>query len=366
MTWYYAADAQQVGPFTDEQFRDLVTKGTIQPTTLVWQAKLANWIPLSQVHPDVLPPTPAAPRADPPLPPFATPMPRCANCGGQFSADNLVQIENALVCSNCKPIVLHRIKEGANPLGTALTADELVHRVNSEYRTVEVGECFSRAWALFKANFGPVIGVSLLVLFCMAAGGAMPFIGSCISLIITGPLMGGLYLYYLKQFRGQPATIGDAFSGFPNGFAQLMLASVVSSILAYLPLLPFIIYFVARNAGRRGNNFNFGPIDAILLVVGLIAMLYLVIAWLFALPLVIDKQMNFWTAMQVSRRVATRRLGSLIVLMLASIGVVILGVLACFVGLLVAIPLTFAAYAAAYEQLFGERQPVASAPPANG
>jgi hypothetical protein len=363
MTWYYAADAQQVGPFSDEQFRDLITKGTVQSTTLVWQAKLPNWIPLAQVPPGVLPP---APRADPALPPLAAPLPRCSNCGGQFSTDNLVWIESALVCANCKPIVLHRIKEGAHPLGTAQTVEELVHRTNSECRTVQVGDCISRAWELFKANLGPIVGTSLLVMVAMGAGGAVPFIGSCISLVITGPLMGGLYLYYLKQYRGQPATTGDAFSGFTNNFRQLMLVSIVSSVLAYLPLLPVGIYFVAHNANRGANNFQFGAIDFILAGVGVVAMIYLFLAWLFALPLVIDKKLNFWPAMEVSRRVATRRIGSVLLLLLASAGVMLLGLLACFVGVLLAAPLVFASYAAAYEQLFGERQPVASTPPANG
>src|SRR5687767_9926191 len=112
MIWFYAADGQQAGPYTDEQFRELISTGKVQPTTLVWQQKLPNWIPLAQVPVGILPPAADAPATDPSQPPVAAALPRCANCGGQFPADNLVQIENALICPNCKPTVLHRIKEG--------------------------------------------------------------------------------------------------------------------------------------------------------------------------------------------------------------------------------------------------------------
>jgi hypothetical protein len=366
MTWFYAADGKQNGPFTDEQFRSLITAGTVQPTTLVWQAKLTEWIPLSQVPPQLLPPSPAAAATgDSTRPPLAAPLPRCSNCGGEFTPDNLVQIDNALVCPNCKPIVLNRIKEGMNPLSTALNPEDLVYRVSSENRTVDVGRCFTIAWAYYKRNFWPTLGISLLVFVVMMAGGAVPFIGSCISLVITGPLMGGLYLYYLKQIRGEGGTLNDAFAGFTNNFAQLMLASVVTSIIAYLPMVPFIIYLIAHNIGRGPNNFDFGVIDVVLGVVGFIGLFYLFLAWLFVLPLIIDRKLNFWPAMTVSRRVVTMRLGTMILLMLATIGVSLLGLLACLVGILFAIPLVMMAYIVAYEDLLGDR-PAQPLPLANG
>jgi uncharacterized membrane protein len=363
MTWYYAAEGKQIGPFTEEQFRGLIAGGTIQPTTLVWEARLPNWLPLSQLPPEILS-VPATPPGMPPfgLPPLTTPATRCANCGGTFPLENLVQIEGALICPNCKPIVLHRIKEGGGALHTPIDPDELVRHILDTGRTIEVGRCLSRAWAVMKANFGPMVGVPLLVFVVMAAGGVIPFIGSCISLAISGPLMGGLYWYLLKQIRGQAPTIGDAFSGFSKNFAQLLLGYVVPALLAYLPLLPFGIFFFARNIRRGGAGPDFTLLDGVLLVVGVVGLMYLAIAWMYSLPLIVDKGMNFWPAMQVSRRVVNHRLGPLFLLILLTIAIALAGVLACGVGLLVALPLIFTISMCAYEDLFGGAEAPAAVP----
>ena len=50
MNWYYAAQGQQVGPFDDAAFQDLVSKGEIQSTTLVWHSGMSGWKPLSEVE----------------------------------------------------------------------------------------------------------------------------------------------------------------------------------------------------------------------------------------------------------------------------------------------------------------------------
>ena len=50
--------------------------------------------------------------------------------------------------------------------------------------------------------------------------------------IFRGVFYGGLYLVFLRRIRAQPASVGDAFSGFRGEFAQLLLAGVVSSVLS--------------------------------------------------------------------------------------------------------------------------------------
>ena len=365
MTWHYAADGKQIGPFSEEQFRALIASGTIQPATLVWEARLPNWIPLAQVPPEILPPaaasaSPGAPPAG--LPPLTASAP-CANCGGTFSTENLLLIEGVVVCPNCKPIVLHRIKEGAGALHATADPDEMVRHILDTGRTIDVGRCLSRAWAVLKANFWPMIGVTLLVFLVMGAGGLVPFIGSCISLAISGPLMGGLYFYLLKQVRGEAATVGDAFSGFSKNYSQLLFGYVVPALFAYLPLLPFGIYFVAHyiNNGRRGPNF--GVVDGVLVGVGVLALIYLALVWMYTLPLIVDKGLGFWPAMGVSRRVVNHRFGPVLLLMLVSMAIALAGALACLVGLLVALPLTFTMTMCAYEDLFGAAEQPATAPP---
>ncbi|MDR2368299.1 MAG: GYF domain-containing protein [Deltaproteobacteria bacterium] len=48
--WFYAKDGQPVGPFDLERFKGLVAAKTIDGATLVINASLQNWIPLSQTE----------------------------------------------------------------------------------------------------------------------------------------------------------------------------------------------------------------------------------------------------------------------------------------------------------------------------
>ena len=45
MNWYYAANGQQIGPIAEEAFQELVAKGEIQSTTLVWNGGMTGWKP---------------------------------------------------------------------------------------------------------------------------------------------------------------------------------------------------------------------------------------------------------------------------------------------------------------------------------
>src|SRR5204863_8025053 len=93
----------------------------------------------------------------------------------------------------------------------------------------------------------------------------------------AGVFYGGLYLIILKRIRGQPASAGEVFSGFNQGFAQLLLAGFVSLLLGAIGLL-------------------------FCLVPGI----YLLVAWAFSVPLVADRRLEFWSAMELSRKVVTR------------------------------------------------------------
>jgi uncharacterized membrane protein len=46
--WYYTLNNQQVGPVEEEEIKKLVEAGTINASTLVWTAGMANWSPIIQ------------------------------------------------------------------------------------------------------------------------------------------------------------------------------------------------------------------------------------------------------------------------------------------------------------------------------
>ncbi len=88
-------------------------------------------------------------------------------------------------------------------------------------------------------------------------------------------------------------------------FGQLLLGYLVIVILTCLAALPgaaimaFPIIMMVRHHGPEA-----GPILlAVLgLIVAMIPAIYLNISWIFSLPLIVDRQMEFWPAMGASRK----------------------------------------------------------------
>jgi hypothetical protein len=197
-------------------------------------------------------------------------------------------------------------------------ADDLIARAG----VLSIGGCLERSWNLLKANFWPLVGSTFVLFVVMMIAQSIPLIGLLVSLLLTGVFYGGLYLYYLKKIRGQSAELGDVFSGFSLAFLPLMLATLVSSLLTMVGLLLLILPGI-----------------------------YLAISYAFTYMLVIDKRLEFWAAMEVSRRVITAQWFRVFALILLGGIIAALGVIGLFIGVFVTIPILVGAVAYAYEDL---------------
>jgi len=141
---------------------------------------------------------------------------------------------------------------------------------------LRIVHCLERSWALWKSNFGLLSGASLLygaIGLCQL----IPGVG-LIYWIFKGVFKGGLYLVFLKRIRGQPATVSDVFGGFNVAFAQLLLVGVVAGLLTAIAAICCCLF----------------------------PGIYLLIGWTFGVPLVLDKKLEFWSALELSRKVLTR------------------------------------------------------------
>jgi hypothetical protein len=190
----------------------------------------------------------------------------------------------------------------------------------------DVMSCYERSWTLLKANFWPFVGAALIMIVIYGLLGTFQnhtHTHGLLSLVLGAPLGGGFYYYFLLKVRGQPATVGDLFSGFSRAFLQLFLAGLVGGIIIALGFI-------------------------CLLLPGI----YLVVAYGFANLVITDKQLPFWDGLEMSRKTVTRHWWSVFGLMLLSIPFIILGVVCLGVGILVALPLIMGALAYAYEDLF--------------
>jgi uncharacterized membrane protein len=180
------------------------------------------------------------------------------------------------------------------------------------------GRWLGEAWNLVMADLGSYVVITLL--FILLNG--IP--------LIQGALIAGFHIYTIKKLTGQNPQIGDYFQGF-NFFIPTLLATIVIGLFTFLGTLAFIIPGIV------------------------IAAMYK-----FTYLFIVDKRMDFWQAMQASHAVVKNDyLGFTLFLLLAFL-VNVLGFFCLFVGLLVTIPMTFAAITIAYREIVGFEPQTAS------
>ena len=233
---------------------------------------------------------------------------------------------------------------------------EIAAAYSARARQIDVFECLSRSFELWKANLLPLVGVALLVLLAQMILGFIPILGLVAGLFLNGVFYGGLYYYYLGKIRGEPREIGDAFAGFSRAFVPLMLATLLTSVLIVAVMLPFFgpFFLVIAKAALSGGHVppDLSGVSAGLILLGAIPMLYVATSWAFTFVLVIDKGLGPWTAMEVGRRVVTRQWFRVFFTLLLGGILAMLGLIGLVVGVFFTIPLMFGALLYAYEDLF--------------
>jgi uncharacterized membrane protein len=236
---------------------------------------------------------------------------------------------------------------------------------------LEIGGCISRGFELLKNHFGVVFVATLLfaVIEGFIAGfGAIPFIGPLFSLanvFIVGPLLGGVYYVFIQTIRNQPTGAGDVFAGFRKAFLHLFLGHLVRGLLAGLCMIPFAIVMVvlvlrmaATGHGQSPEEFfrallmGLLPVGLPVFLICLIPTIYLKVRWAFTLPLVIDKGMDFWTAMKTSWKMVGKHWWQVFGLVILIDLLNFAGFCLCCIGALFTAPIGYGALMYAYETIF--------------
>ena len=233
---------------------------------------------------------------------------------------------------------------------------------------LDIGGCIGRSWDVLKNNFGTIVGgtaVFLLIQFGFALLGQIPLLGiliSLASLLITGPLMGGVYYFLLKNIRRQPAGVGDIFAGFQLAFLHLLLGYLVIAALTGLFALPggvvmgVSVFLMVQHHTADALHL---ALAALGFVLAFVPVVYLGVSWVFSLPLIIDKQLDFWSAMGVSRKMVGKHWWLVFGLLVVCGVINLVGVLACCIGMFISTPIVFCAMMQAYEIIFSARAPEA-------
>ena len=148
-------------------------------------------------------------------------------------------------------------------------------------------------------------------------------LNAMVPLILQGPLIAGFHIYTMKRILGRQTDFADLFKGF-NFFVPALVASLVIAL------------------------FTFGA-SLLCVIPGLVVAAMYKFTYLF----IVDKRMDFWPAMQASHSIVKNDYFGFTMFLILLFLVNILGAICCVVGLLVSIPVTFAAITVAYQELVG-------------
>lgn len=185
---------------------------------------------------------------------------------------------------------------------------------------LDFGAALSRGLDLLKTDYWTFVGVTLVMTIVIAAVNFIPIAG----LLLYGPLVGGLEYYFVRKLRGERPEFGDCFMGFNTMTGALLLGSLVSIVLTLVGLVCLIL-----------------------------PGLYLYIAYKFTYLLILDHKLDFWPAMEVSRRIISANWFVFFFLVLVAAIASSLGTVILLIGVVLTAPFFYAVLASAYEQLVG-------------
>ncbi|MEO1938377.1 MAG: hypothetical protein ABGW85_07055 [Sulfurimonas sp.] len=142
--------------------------------------------------------------------------------------------------------------------------------------------------------------------------------------ILTLPISVGIVMLGINRAREQELHIHDIFNYF-NDFPQLLLA--------YFLMVIFIV------------------VGFMLLV---LPGIYLAVAYSFVLPLIVDKKLGVWEAMEISRKTITKQWFSFFGLGIIAVLFLLISAIPFGIGLIWSIPTVYIAYGLLYHRLFDD------------
>lgn len=170
------------------------------------------------------------------------------------------------------------------------------------------------------------------------------------------PLLTGIMMMAIKYGREEKDAL-EIKSIFD--YYSLTGKLAFASLLMYL-LTMFIPVMILLFPGVVLHSISAGEGGAPVLMIGglfilLFIVMYLSIAYIFTLPLIADKGLGAWEAMELSRKTVAKRWGKVAwVVTILSIGAIV-GVLSFGIGLIWAVPLFFVTlYGLLYVMIFDE------------
>ena len=181
-----------------------------------------------------------------------------------------------------------------------------------------LGAHVGASWSIATGQLGAFFLLGLLLTLIIE------FVSSTgVGIIVIGPLMAGLYYSVQRAMNIGSFEVGDLFKGF-SVFVPAMVAGLLISVFT---IIGFILCIFP----------------------GFIVQMMYKMTYLF----ILDRKMDFWPAMEASRKLYFANFWSLTLLYIVEGFLMFAGILACYVGVFFTLPLTVVMTTLAYKRLVG-------------
>jgi len=212
--------------------------------------------------------------------------------------------------------------------------------------------CLKTGWDLLTGQYWLFVGMAVVAIIL---GSLVPF-G-----IMFGPMMCGIYMALFRRRRGEFVEFGVLFKGF-DYFGESIVATLIHYVPMVIIIIPFYIvlygglFLIMPRQGGEPDPSSLLGFFAVLVIFGLIMMVLIIllsVIFTFSYPLIVDRKLSGIDAVKLSARAALANFWPLLGLLMLNGLLGFAGVLLCYVGVFLALPVSFAALSVAYEQVFG-------------
>ncbi|MBI1224388.1 MAG: hypothetical protein GC192_04045 [Bacteroidetes bacterium] len=233
-----------------------------------------------------------------------------------------------------------------------------IERILSGPTDFKFGDYIGRGFDIVQKDWGSFIGFTVIFLVLVMVISLIPFVGSIANqLLVTPALTVGFFLYANKLDKGERPEFGTFFKGFDFA-GQLVISALIMMVIIGITFIPFGIvvwkygwveWYMELMKNPRVQPADMPDLPPVWSFLLFLPAMFLSVAYAWTYHFVGLYKLEFWDALEASRRLLTRHwlmffLFAIVTGLIAGAGVLLL----C-IGLLFTLPaymcMSYAAFA---------------------
>jgi len=199
---------------------------------------------------------------------------------------------------------------------------------------IQIGDVVKESWERIKGFKGSALAAILLIYGVAFAGGFL------IGMLLPGEGLVSIIAQIAITLILIPMEMGLVMMGIRRSTDQSYSFSMIFNYFGYFIPITLCVALMY-----------------ILIVIGLVLLIipgiYLAFAYCFAMPLVVEKNMGVWEALETSRKAVSKKWFSIFGLWIVIILLVLASAIPLGIGLFWTLPMVIVAYAIVYRDIFG-------------